>query len=278
MESPFASRDEFVVVDYKAASPKIKAPVRAVYFSDLHNAEYGEGNRVLLEEIRREKPDLILVGGDVLVGRSDAGIQQALTVMRALPAIAPTYFSNGNHETRTRYYTGEHDGKYRYFVSELRKAGVHVLNNRSETVDIAGCHMRIFGLEVPLPYYRKFHLPSLRLRKMWWLCGSPDEEAFNILLAHNPQFARTYMNWGADLCVCGHFHGGLVRGPLLGRALLNPYGFVFPRYGYGHFMADGRHLVVSSGLGDHNIPIRVFNPHEMVVIDLVPEDEDAAER
>ncbi len=277
MESPFASRDEFVVINYKAASPGLKAPLRVVYFSDLHCAEYGEDNRVLLDEIRREAPDLILVGGDVMVGRSDAGIGPAVTVMRALPAIAPTYFANGNHETRMRYYKEGYENKYRDFLTAIREAGVHVMNNRSETVDIAGNHLRIFGLELPLPYYKKFRLPRLKLRKLWWFAGSPDEEAFNILLAHNPQFARTYMNWGADLCVCGHFHGGLIRGPISGRALLNPYGFAFPKYGYGHFFAEGRHLVVSSGLGDHNIPIRVFNPHEMVVIDLVPEDGHAAE-
>jgi predicted MPP superfamily phosphohydrolase len=35
--------------------------------------------------------------------------------------------------------------------------------------------------------------------------------------------------------------------------------------------ADGQeaHLIVSGGLGDHSIPLRIFNPHEIVCIDVV---------
>ena len=95
-----------------------------------------------------------------------------------------------------------------------------------------------------------------------------------ILLAHNPVFAPFYMEWGADLTVCGHFHGGVMR--LRGKQpLLSPYGFLLPEYGYGHFEKDGKHVIVSSGLGEHAIPFRIHNPMELVSIDLTPADAGA---
>ena len=95
-----------------------------------------------------------------------------------------------------------------------------------------------------------------------------------ILLAHNPVFAPFYMEWGADLTVCGHFHGGVMR--LRGKQpLLSPYGFLLPEYGYGHFEKDGKHVIVSSGLGEHAIPFRIHNPMELVTIDLTPADAGA---
>ena len=174
----------------------------------------------------------------------------------------------------------------------------------------------IAGLELPLGKYRKFKRHSLRVDDLSSRIGeSADSECFRILIAHNPEFAETYRKWGADLIVSGHYHGGVVRSPFTGRALLSPYGYPFPRYGYGHYVWDpsGKlrcdtvgekvspvqdievspvqnmeeagqvypgssfsgtetgetHLVVSGGLGDHNVPLRIFNPREIVCIDTV---------
>ena len=49
---------------------------------------------------------------------------------------------------------------------------------------------------------------------------------------------------------------------------------LFPKYDGGLFEKDGRRMVVSRGMGSHTIPIRLFNPAELVVIDLVPKEED----
>ena len=38
-------------------------------------------------------------------------------------------------------------------------------------------------------------------------------------MAHNPMFAKEYAEWGADVSVCGHTHGGLVRIPGIGSVI-----------------------------------------------------------
>ena len=50
-----------------------------------------------------------------------------------------------------------------------------------------------------------------------------EEDKYNILLAHNPNFIDAYATWGADLILSGHIHGGMVRLPFLRR-------YIFTRY------------------------------------------------
>ena len=46
--------------------------------SDLHNKEYGAGNERLLDAICKARPDLILIGGDMLVGKKGCSFAPAL--------------------------------------------------------------------------------------------------------------------------------------------------------------------------------------------------------
>ena len=75
----------------------------------------------------------------------------------------------------------------------------------------------------------------------------------------------------ADLTVSGHYHGGVVRSPFTGRALLSPYGYPFPKFGVGiKELSEDRYIIASAGLGDHSIPLRIFDPRELVVIRVTP--------
>lgn len=72
---------------------------------------------------------------------------------------------------------------------------------------------------------------------------------------------------GADLTVAGHVHGGVMKLPLLG-GVISPSFRLFPKYDRGMFEEYGKRMVLSRGLGMHTIPIRIFNPGELVVIHL----------
>ena len=282
-----------LIKTYKLNTGKLTGQVRFVLLSDLHSRIYGEGNRSLLDLVRDMRPDIILCAGDMLVGKSNHPYHAAADFLCALPKIAPVFFSNGNHETQYRTFARSRYGNY---LLAIREAGVQVLNNK------------IAGLELPLETYRKFRRHSLRVNDISERIGERAEgDRFQILIAHNPEFAQTYRKWGADLIVSGHYHGGVVRSPFTGNALLSPYGYPFPKYGYGHYVWDpyGKvscdtvgekfsamrkneqygqegacssfsgtdtkeaHLIISGGLGDHSVPLRVFNPREIVCIDAV---------
>lgn len=84
----------FRVTHYTIESQKFKGfsrDLNLIFLSDLHNRVYGEKNEPLLQAIRNEKPDLILIGGDMLVGKEDASYDIALDFTSQLPQIAPCF-------------------------------------------------------------------------------------------------------------------------------------------------------------------------------------------
>ncbi len=64
--------------------------------------------------------------------------------------------------------------------------------------------------------------------------GDAKKDSVQILMAHNPMFAKEYAEWGADVSVCGHTHGGLVRIPGIG-SVISPQFELFPKYDAGEF-------------------------------------------
>ena len=92
------------------------------------------------------------------------------------------------------------------------------------------------------------------------------------MLAHNPEYFANYAKYGADLILSGHVHGGVVRLPFVGGCA-SPAIRLFPKYSDGLYTLQNKKMVVSCGLGSHTIPMRIFNPGELTVISLKPEEE-----
>ena len=118
-------------------------------------------------------------------------------------------------------------------------------------------------------YYKRFRNIYMSGEYVDSLIGKAEKEAYQILLAHNPEYFDTYAVWGADLILSGHVHGGIMRLPVFG-GVLSPKLVFFPKYDGGHFAKNGSHMVLSRGLGMHTIPIRIFNPAELVIVHLRP--------
>jgi uncharacterized protein len=86
-----------------------------------------------------------------------------------------------------------------------------------------------------------------------------------VLLAHEPDIFPNVPARVA-LTLCGHTHGGQIRLPLIWPAFVpSKYG---ARFAYGHVVEDGRHMIVSGGLGTSVIPARLGVPPEIVRVDL----------
>ena len=258
----------FVVTEYEITSPKLAGEGqerRIVFLSDLHNHEYGERNCELVEAVREAKPDLILVTGDMLVGKPGRSAEKAAAFMRQLPGIAPVYYANGNHEQRMRENPKKYGSIYQEYKEELEQAGIIWLENASCPLDWEGRRVRIYGLEIPMACYfrpRRYHPVAADIRER---LGEPAEEEYNILLAHHPEFAGLYKAWGADLILSGHLHGGIARLPGIG-GVISPQAGLFPKYS-GECSREGdTSIVVSKGLGTHTINLRFWNPAEMIVL------------
>lgn len=308
----------FVVRNYSVRSPKIKKPVKIVFIADLHEKCYGSGNKTLVDKIKELAPDMILIGGDLIVslnvardakrsqkeggtaGNPGAGernwMKTSENFIRSISGICPIRFVKGNHELRMDYF--EEQKEYgEEFRRVLESAGVKMIGNGYEDLDTSVLYgsesgrfeqmedpdtgIRLCGLELPMPYYKKFRKTALYGEALTELIGCADRRRFNVLLTHSPVYFEQYTQWGADLCLCGHVHGGLMRLPLIG-GVVGTRPNLFPKYSGGQYFysePEGENpcfgtMVLTCGLGMHTLPIRIFNPGEISVIDLKPSLND----
>lgn len=255
----------FRTTEYDIRSEKMKGEARVLFLSDLHNHRYGFRNRRLVEAVRQAKPDLILIGGDMLVGKEEQSFAPAVEFLRQITGEAPVYYANGNHEQRMKEQQDRFGTDYLIYKRMLEEIGITFLENETVKIPLGETAVRLTGLEIPLEDYTRFHQKELRAEEIRERIGDCDREAFTILLAHNPSYMKEYLAWGADLILSGHFHGGLVRLPGVG-AVFSPSFQVFPAYSGGHYQEGEQEMVVSKGLGTHTFHVRLFNPAEAVLL------------
>ncbi len=261
----------FRTVSYEIRSDKLPAgtDLRLCHLSDLHGQHYGKQNGKLLATIDALHPDLILSSGDMVTthhNELNRNVGVARDLMCRLAAKYPVYQANGNHETSVRDGDKYYDGRYEQYERDIAAGGVHLLNNASVFLESLG--IRITGLEMPYEYYIRFRKYPLPEHYYEDTIGIADPDHFQILIAHNPMYFREYANWGADLTLSGHVHGGIIRLPFLG-GVISPAFIPFPRYDGGLFRLGAHTMVLSRGLGTHSIPVRLNNPGELVSIRLL---------
>ena len=254
----------FVKKEYTIRIKDLKKERKAVFLSDMHNHVYGKDNCELLDAIRKENPDYIWIGGDMLVGKSGVSYQTALAFVKKLPAICPVYYANGNHEQRMKEFQENYDLSYEDYKRELLEAGVFFLENNSVSFMWDEKKIKLTGLEIPLGCYLHWHKDDLKVEEIVERIGI-KEDCYEIILAHNPSFVDRYMKRGADLILSGHLHGGIVRIPGIAGAI-SPSFDLFPKYSGDHYREDNTDIVVSKGLGTHTFNIRLFNPAELIVL------------
>ena len=260
----------FKITHYNIDSDKLnqlKKEQKIVFLTDLHNNSYGKNNEKLIQAIRSQKPDLILIGGDMLIGKTGVSTQVAEDFIKNISEICPIYYANGNHEQRMKVYFEEYGLKYQEYKSRIQKMGVCFLENEQIDIHFDDCDVQITGLEVPKEGYKKFKKTYISIEQIEACIPKADTSKFQILLAHHPSYADTYLKWGADLVLCGHLHGGVVRIPGIG-GVITPQYCLFPKYSGELTRLDDKFIVVSKGLGTHTIKMRFLNPAEVVVLHL----------
>ncbi len=265
--------NRFVIREYTLESDKIKDTIELVMMADLHNKQYGKENRKLLKALERINPHVIMVAGDMLTAKPEMGYEKAAAFMERVAEKFPVYYGLGNHEYRMKIYQEQYGTEFEEYKRRLEKAGIQVLDNESAWIRVQGqkdiTQIRVTGVSIERSYYKRFRKIHMSSDYIDRLVGKADTKQYQILLAHNPEYFETYTDWGADLTLSGHVHGGIMRLPVLG-GVLSPKLVFFPKYDGGLFKRKSSHMVLSRGLGMHTIPIRIFNPAELVWIHLKP--------
>ena len=231
---------------------------KIVQISDLHDAQIGKNNEKLIAMTAETEPDCIVLTGD-FVDSSRFHPERSLSVAEALVKIAPVYYVSGNHEAILP------DEDYQALTDGLRGLGVCVLEDESAELTRGGQSIRLIGLTDI-----GFHPGTLEEKKdalRTALSALLPEDEFSVTLAHRPELMDVYTECGAPLVLSGHAHGGQIRLPGMG-GLIAPGQGLFPKYTEGKYEENGTTLVVSRGIGNSVLPLRVNDRPQIVVVQL----------
>lgn len=222
---------------------------RIVQISDLHNAKFGKSNQKLVDRIRECEPGMIVLTGD-LVDSNHTNVDRAVQFVDEIVKICPVYYVTGNHE----YWLDT--SEYEKLMDGLASVGVIILDNQVVEISRGDAKFRLVGLDDK----------SLADGTLEALLS--DEKELTVVLAHEPQYFARYAGTGVDIVLSGHAHGGQFRLPFVGGIVAPDQGF-FPKYTAGEYYMDGTEMIVSRGLGNSVIPVRLFNYPEIVCVELV---------
>lgn len=239
-----------VVTEYGYMTDKLPdgCAFTVVQISDLHNAGFGIKNSRLIGKIEALSPDLIVITGDI-VDSNHTRIKTAADFCEKAADICPVYYVTGNHE-----HWLEEDEKAELYDG-IRKSGAVILDDEAVDITINGGSFTLCGLDDESLYNDTLVSLSKEL----------DGGRLNILLAHEPQYFDDYCASPADLVLTGHAHGGQVRLPFVGGLVAPDQGF-FPEYTEGEHTENGTTMIISRGLGNSVIPLRVFDLPEIVCV------------
>ena len=230
---------------------------RIAHISDLHNAEFGEGNQRLLDMLREAEPDVIAMTGDLIDSRR-TNLAVALAFAKEAAQIAPCYYVSGNHEARVL--------EYQDLKAGLEAAGVTVLDDAYVKIEVSGESITVMGVNDPS--FSADYMPGDAAEIDQKLSAlTAETSGFTILLSHRPELFNTYVRHDMDLVLSGHAHGGQFRLPLIG-GLIAPNQGLFPRYDAGLYSERDTNMIVSRGLGNSIVPFRFNNRPEVVLIEL----------
>jgi predicted MPP superfamily phosphohydrolase len=215
--------------------------------------------RRVVEHTNDERPDLVLLLGDFVIGGREHGRgviggsfvepEPIAAELKSLRAPLGVFAVLGNHDW---WYDGER------VAAALRGAGVTVLENQAARVESGGRGFWLVG--VADLWTRRPDIAGA--------LGQVEGGDPVILLTHNPDVFPDVPP-RVSLTLAGHTHGGQVNLPLVGRPVVpSQFG---QRYAMGHVVEQGRHLFVSGGIGTSIIPVRFRVPPEIIILTLSEE-------
>ena len=231
---------------------------RIAQISDIHNAEFGERNEKLIQLLSQTDPDIIVITGDLIDSRH-TDIEIALDFARQAVKLAPVYYVSGNHEARVREYEDLKMG--------LAEAGVVILEIQKAQITREGESITLMGIDDPSFQEDYLFGDSESVARQAIENLQNESDGYTVLLSHRPEQFNLYVDTGMDLVFSGHAHGGQFRLPFVGGLVAPNQGFI-PKYDAGQFTQENTTMIVSRGVGNSIIPIRVNNRPEIVVATL----------
>lgn len=247
------------VTHYNISSKKIPKSFngfKILQISDYH----GDSVPGIIQEIEREKPDIIVSTGDLVHDKGTYGA--GVRLCEHLTDIAPVYAVTGNHDLWR--------SDYNKFEKELTQAGVITLHDERIVLNRDGDEISLSGMDDP------FALNGTKIAEnvQHSLSKFSRYNGYDILLFHRANLFEQLKYQGFDLILAGHMHGGQFRLPG-GAGVVSPKSswaskspMFFPKYVGGHYHSPHTDMIVNRGVGNPMLLPRLFNRPEITVITL----------
>ena len=255
------------VTHYDLSVPGEKIPadgLRLVVISDLHSCHYGAGQKALVKSVQAQKPDIVLLVGDIFDDRLPD--DNAKAFFSAIAKDIPCFYVFGNHEHWSE--------RIPEMKNALVSAGVTVLEGDVKTIRARGVGIDICGIDDPTYMSDDAWLGQLAAVA----AKTADSPRLKILLSHRPEYSGEYAKYNFELVFSGHLHGGQWGIPGTGLGVCGPSSGgpsmgdrpLFPKRAGGAYpIGSNTTMVVSRGLARESTPLpRFFNHPEIVVVNL----------
>ncbi|MCB9421975.1 MAG: metallophosphoesterase [Ardenticatenaceae bacterium] len=232
------------------------APIRMLHISDLHVERLTQREETVLRLAERLKPDIILITGDYVnlsYNRDPVTHTQVRQLLSQIKAPYGVYATLGSPPV-------DLPEKVAPLFDNL---AIRLMRFDWETVDLGdGRTLTLVGMDCT------HHLPTDRAKLAELMTAVPNH-APQIFLYHSPELMPEASQYGLDLYLCGHTHGGQVRLPLIGPILTSSQ--LGRQYVMGLYRNGRTHLYVSRGIGLEGLSaprVRFLAPPEMTLITL----------
>jgi len=228
--------------------------LRIAHLSDVHAGIHmsGEKMREIVQQTNALGADLILQTGD-MIDISQSYIPDYVRAFRDLSAPLGVVTCLGNHDR----YTGEDA-----VIRGVKEAGQVFVKNGVHVIERGGAALALVGIDDPHAW--RADDPQVEDIAAALRVTPPAKDAFRILLAHRPGAFDGAAPRGIPLTLAGHIHGGQFYLPVVGWSP----GRLITKYVMGHFTQGSSQLYVSRGIGVVGVPLRVFVPPEIALIEL----------
>ena len=263
-------------------SSKVNSNVKIVFLSDLHEKVYGGNNEKIINDIFSCDAEYIIIGGDLIINSKSKLNNKYLKIDNTIDFLTKIknknkdynkkiYYAFGNHELRLKYSENEEKRKiFDKLLDHIKNCNINIIDDEYFDLD---SNIRLYAISIFKGFYNKSFIFNKKNNLLTndiikEHLGEIDENKLNIVLSHSPDYADNLLKYGFDIVLSGHYHGGLIRLPILG-ALFSPDLMLFPKYSFGLYENNGKYVYVTNGLGEHFINIRFLNVPSFVELEIV---------
>lgn len=240
--------------------PDVLNGFKVTLISDVQADRYTDEKRLqkFIDKANSTKPDLILMGGDMITG-SPNYIRASAEMVGKLKAKFGTYTCVGDHDNWA--YRGDNHRSIKEITGALAEVGIPMINNNNLLLGIDSANINV-------TFVTNTYVETINQKLLDSLTGNNNNADFRIFVTHQPRnfLIEKAVEKNFDLFLAGHTHGGQIT-------------FLFPFYNLsptmvetpymrGRFEFGSLSLIVTRGLGMSLAPVRYNSTPEVALITL----------